>query len=95
MSKTLPVLKFALVLQIFLIIFKIFGVVNLGWLWILTPIWLPFAAAISIFAILLIGGLTMAVLVLGGIVALIAILIVSCLLLLIPGLILCLYTTDS
>jgi hypothetical protein len=41
--------------QLVLIWLKVTGTINVSWLWILTPCWLPFVLIIVLFIVLFIG----------------------------------------
>jgi hypothetical protein len=45
---------FAGLLTICLIVLKLIGFISLGWLWVLSPIWIPFALVIIMSAVIVI-----------------------------------------
>ena len=44
------------VLTIVFIVLKLLGVIQWGWIWVLSPIWISAVIVVAVFSVILIGG---------------------------------------
>ena len=54
-------ISFLGLLQIVFIVLKLCGVISWSWLWVLSPLWMPIAIIIAIFALVLLVSLVASV----------------------------------